>query len=99
MAVAHIQYDPNLRHGQQLRGAMLSLGSALDLVNELFAVMNQMRDGGSVTVYLQNKFGFPDVATAQAAYDEINSLQLKLNSDASVTNVHTAIIQAVSKFG
>lgn len=99
MAVGHFAFDRNLPHGQKLNRALNLLEDGLDTLNEVFEIMNQMKDGGAITSYLQQKFGFPDVTTAEAAYNELNSLQSKLNTNASVTDVNAAMIQCFRKFG
>lgn len=101
MAVGHISFT-NTQLGGQLQQALHEFNSGLDALNELFATMTQMKDGdgsqASHFTYAVSKFGFPDTTAAKAAYDELGSVLAKLNTDASVSNVHAAIGQLIAKF-
>lgn len=44
------------------------------------------------------KFGFATNDVAKAAYDELNSLAFKLNTDVEVTAVNAALLQVFAKF-
>lgn len=101
MAVGYYQYNPGLAHGAQLRSFL----QALELVNDapkIQANMAQMIDGDGSDPAQFNvvtaQFGFPDNATAKAAWAELNSCIAKLQTDAQVTSVHAAIAQLIAKF-
>lgn len=102
MAVGHITFDSRTAHGGQLKDAVTDFNSGLDALNELFATMTQMKDGDGSQAshfdYAVAKFGFPDNIAAKAAYDELNSVLAKLNTDASVSSVSSAINQLIAKF-
>jgi hypothetical protein len=102
MALTHLAFNDQLSHGRLLRQALLQLESGLEALNDIIAVMAVMLDGdGSSTThfpYITSHFGFSTDANAKLAYEELNSLAGKLNTDASTTNVHAAMLQAFSKF-
>ncbi len=109
MAAGIIQFDRNadvmrpvVRFLQMVREAREGLKNAL-------AVMTQHRDGdGSQAVHydllaLAGDFSAGDYATADAAakasYDELASLNAKLTTNASVSDVLAAVDQACAKHG
>ncbi len=102
MAVGHIQYNPNLPHSAQFRSALSQFEDAFDHLNELRATMALMIDGDGSSAnhfsYMTGKFGFLDDAGAKAAWEELNSMLAKLNTDASVSSVNAALLQAFNKF-
>ena len=103
MPVSHISFDSNSEYGQQLRSSLNSLEKGKDDLNDLLGVMATMLDGdGSQAAHFEYfipRFGFPDTATAKAAYDELQSLMFKLNTDAQVDFVNAAMTQVFNKFG
>lgn len=102
MAVSHIPYNKGTIHGSILSGGLNRLETALDELNEIKGTMALMIDGdgssASHFAYMQEKFGFLDNAAAKAAWDELNSLLFKLNTNASVSDVNAALLQAFNKF-
>jgi hypothetical protein len=99
MAVSHVLYDPNSPYGSRLRNALRTLENGVSELNDVLGIMTLMLDGGVATAYLAARFGTADAAVAQSLYNEISALMAKLNTDASVTNVKTAIAQAIQKLG
>src|SRR4051812_2928911 len=101
MAFSHIQFNDQLPHGTKLRRGLSNLEEGLDGLNKIRDTMTLMidGDGSNSTQFAEatTRFGFPDNASAKAAWDELNSLLGKLNSDADQTSVHTAMTQAFSK--
>lgn len=107
MAYTHIAYDKTSPHGNLLFSMLTNLETGFDSLNDLIATMQTMIDGdGSQAAhfaYMAGQFGFPsqqapDGAVAKAAWDELLSLQSKLNTDSSVSFVKAAMLQAFSKF-
>lgn len=102
MAVAHINFNAGTPHGGLLKNGLSRLEDALNNLNELKATMQLMIDGdGSQTAhfpYMQEKFGFTDNAGAKAAWDELNSVLFKLNTNSSVDSVNAALLQVFNKF-
>lgn len=102
MAFTHVNFNDALRHGSMLRQALNNLEHGLDQLNDAFAAMIQMKDGdGSQAAHfteVQVKFGFESTAKAKEGYDELNSLQAKLNANTSVTDLNAALLQAFAKF-
>lgn len=103
MAVSHITFNDQLQHGRQLRSSLNKLEEGLIELNDILAILARMIDGNgsdaSHFIYMVAKLGFPDNDTAKAAYDELQSLAFKLNTDSSVADVNAALRQAFSKFG
>lgn len=102
MAIAHINFNQGTQHGLLLKNGLQKLEDSLGELNEIKGTMQLMIDGdGSLAAhftYMTGKFGFTDDAGAKAAWDELNSLLFKLNTDSSVDNVHAALVQAFNKF-
>lgn len=102
MAVQHINFNDQTPHGRMLRRGLTQLEDGLDHLNDLKATMALMIDGdGSQAAhftYVTGKFGFGTDANAKAAWDELNSLLAKLNTDAQVTFVNAALLQCFNKF-
>lgn len=94
----HLPYDKTSAYGQLIQGVMSPLTAAVQRLIDLVATMDTMKETGQVGEYMRSKFGFPDVATTQAAYDELNSLLSKVSTDAQVDHVYAAITQAFHKF-
>lgn len=103
MAVSHISYTKTSPHGHLLAKALDDLRGGFNGLNLIFNTFNMMKDGdgsqASHFVYAADKFGFPDTTTAKAAYDELNSLQSKLNTNSSISDLNAAMLQAFHKFG
>jgi hypothetical protein len=103
MAVSHIAFNDQLPHGRQLRAALSKIEDGYESLNEVIAIMTRMIDGDGSSAahftYMVTKMGFADTAGAKAAFDELNSLAFKLNTNASVTDVNAALLQVFSKFG
>lgn len=102
MAVSHIAYSAGTQHGALLHSALGGLEAKFDDLNDIHASMALMIDGdGSQAAhfaYMTTKFGFSSDAVAKAAYEELSSLLFKLNTNASVTDVNAALLQAFNKF-
>jgi hypothetical protein len=98
MAVGHIPYQQNTQHGSLKRQALNDLERGLEGLVDLIAVMDQMKDSGTVGEYLREKFGYADVDAATAAYNELASLHFKLTTNGSVSDVNAALLQAFNKF-
>lgn len=101
MAFTKIEFNDGLRHGRLLRQALTQLENGHDALNDTVAAMELMLEGdGSSAAHfneVMTRFGTPDTATAKAMWDELNSLKFKLNTNTSVTDVLSAIIQAFAK--
>ena len=102
MAVTHLFFNQTSQYGNQLRSALSQLEQGRDQLNDVLTAMATMinGDGSSSThfPYMTAKFGFTDDTTARAAWLEITALLAKLNTDASVTNLNTALNQAFNEF-
>jgi tetrahydromethanopterin S-methyltransferase subunit H len=102
MAVAHLDFNASTPHGSILRRTLTNLERGLEELNDCIATIQLMIDGNgsdaSHFVYAAGKFGFPsDGAAMKAAWEELNSLAFKLNTNASVTDVNAAMLQAFNK--
>lgn len=103
MAFSHLNYNKSTPHGYLLAKALDDLRNGFLGLNFIFRTMDTMKDGdGSQATHFAEattRFSFADDATAKAAYDELNSLQAKLNTNSSVTDLNAAMLQAFHKFG
>ena len=102
MAATNFFIDTSKQHGSKLKSALNQLETGFDSLNDILANIPHMidGDGSSSTHFVEvtNRYGFPDDATSKAAYEEIQSVMSKLNTDASVTSVNAALLQAFAKF-
>lgn len=102
MAVNHISFNDQTQHGRVLRRGLQQLEEAIENLNDVLATTATMIDGdGSQAAhfaYATAKFGFDNDAATKAAWDELNSLMFKLNTNDSVSSVNAALLQAFNKF-
>ena len=102
MAFTKIHFNDALPHGRILRGAITSLENGHDGLNDIIAATQLMIDGdGSQVTHFEevmSRFGFPSTAVAKSAWEELLSVQSKINTNGSVTNTLSAINQAFAKF-
>lgn len=103
MAVAHLNFISSTTHGRLLRESLDSFERGLDGLNDVVGAMQLMIDGdgssASHFLTLAARFGFENTgADAKAAWEELNSLLFKLNTDAQVSEVSAAIRQVLNKF-
>jgi len=102
MAFTHLYYDRTKPYGIMLGNVMSNLESSLNALNGIIGTMQLMINGdGSLDAHyveITSRFGFPDDATSHNAFNELVAVQGKVNVDTSVTNVHTALVQAINKF-
>ena len=103
MAVNHISFNDALPEGRALRSMLRDMEQSHIDLPTIIRRMAQMIDGdGSQDAhytYMTTQFGFASDAKAHEAFNELNSLQSKFNTDASVTFVNAAMLQAFAKFG
>lgn len=101
MAFSKIHFNDTLPHGALLRRALNQLETGHDLLNDAVEVITLMIDGdGSQASHfgeVMTRFATPDLATAKAMYDELQSLRFKLNTNAQVDSVLAAFNQAFAK--
>ena len=102
MAVQHIAFNDQLPHGRMLRRSLQQMEEGMEGLRSSLATLATMIDGdGTVAdhfAYTLGKFGFSDVATAKAAYDELLALRAKLSTNAQVTQVGSALTNAFNRF-
>lgn len=109
MAAAIIRYDRNSDLMRPATRALSMIREGRELLKSHLSAMIQTRDGdGSLSAHYDltatlGVFQAGDYADANAAakasFDELNSLSIKLNTDASVTTVLTALDNACAKHG
>lgn len=89
-------------HGRFLQRVVGTVSDGDHWFRELMALMAQMLDGdGSQDAHyatITTRFGFPDTATAHAAYSELQSCYGKISGDSSVSSVRAARDQFVARF-
>lgn len=107
MAITHLPTDGTKGYGSRMRSAVNAIDDGLRQLNDLIETMGLMINGdGSQAVhfdYIVTQFGFTAAngiaanEVAKAAWQELLSLQGKLNVDSAVSNVHAAIRQAAAR--
>ena len=102
MATTNFYIDTSKPHGAQLRSHLNALERGFDGLNDVLANIPHMIDGdGSDSAHFSEvttRYGFVDNDRSKAAWEELQSVMAKLNTDASVSSVNAAILQAFAKF-
>lgn len=103
MASNYYLYNPTgSTHGKFLQRVVSSMADADHWFKELMNLLAQMLEGdGSQDAHfatITTRFGFPDNATARAAYNELLSSYGKISGDGSVSSVRAARDQMVARF-
>lgn len=102
MSVQHLLYNTGSSHGALLKTALVQLSMGFNGLNDLKGAMQLMIDGDGTSSthfdYMRDRFGFVDSATAKAAWEELNSVLSKLNTNDSVSSVNAALLQVFNKF-
>ena len=98
MATNYIKFDDTSHGGRLLRNGLNQLESGLNTLKGVLGMLDQAKDDGNVSGTISTLLGTPDITTAQAAYSELSADLAKLTTDASVTNVQTALTQLFNKF-
>jgi hypothetical protein len=101
----YLQYNPSTStHGKFIQSAITGIKGGKSALADLLLTFQQMiigtgGDGSQDADYaiIQSAVGAPNAATARGIYDELNSLNGKITTDASVDHVSTAIEQACAK--
>lgn len=94
MADTYIQYS-----NPQLKQCRDDLYRARATLRSLVASTAQMKDGGVVGALIESHFGCPNNAEAVALVGELESLDFKLNTNDSQSNLNAAIDQFLARFG
>lgn len=101
MATTNIYFNDQTQYGRLLRRGLQQLEEGKDTLNDVLASMPHMIDGdGSDAAQfaeVTSRYGFASNAAAKAAWDELNSVLFKLNTNASVDSVNAALLQAFAK--
>lgn len=107
MAFTHIQISQNVAAAQRLRNSILGVLNNRDALTAELATMATMIDGDPANAanYTEvvSRYGVEGATLqeqqgrAKALFDEANSLNFKLTTDAQVTSVDAAIKQAANK--
>ncbi len=101
MAVAHLQINDQIPHGRMLRAAINKLDEGREELADIIASLGLMIDGNGSDaahfVYMKEKLGCASNEIAKAVWDELNSVNFKLTTNASVDNVKAALDQVVNK--
>ncbi len=98
----HIQFNPATIGGGRLK-QLLTYGESYQdgLIKELATFQTLLNGDGTQTSHFTALatpyYGFATDTDAKASWDELNSVNSKVNSDASVSSVMTAIKQAANK--
>lgn len=102
MPFTHDNFNDQIPHGRLLRQYYNGLDAVNDLGPKILLLVPTMCLNGDASdaanfTEVTARFGFPDNATAKAAFDEFQSVNFKLTTDASVDSVHAAIAQFLAK--
>ncbi len=103
MAITHIQYNPGTAGGSRIRQINSNLENAQTLLTQELATIVTLCEGSdpssvnNFTSTILGYYGYSTAADAKASYDELASLNSKVNSDASVSSVMAAIKQCANK--
>jgi hypothetical protein len=101
----YLQYNPaTSTHGRYIQVAINQIKAGKDALADLLATLSQMvistgGDGSQDADYaiVMTALGAPSTAVAHGIVDELNSLNSKIATDATVDHVNTAIAQACAK--
>ena len=97
MAILHDHFDDQTEYGRMLRRWLDTVKLMLNLGQELYETMQYMKDEGVITQNITDRFGFDDIATAQAGIAEFESAFGKISTDNQVTVVNTALRNVCGK--
>ena len=102
MADNHYVFDRDLSAGFRLGRAFEDLENAVNRLKAEKDTMTHMLDGdGSAITHFNahvTAYGFTDTTNAKAAYEELNALVGKIDTDGAVSSVKAAINQALARF-
>lgn len=103
--MATFTFSQTLPKAIALRNMFGNLESSFNNLVDIVGLVGSIQlmvipDGSHDSDYsvVRTEFGFADDAIARAAYNEIQSVKSKLNTDNSVSSVNAAIAQAINKF-
>jgi hypothetical protein len=99
MADNWIKFSTGNLLGQKIKQARNSLKSGRDMLNEVVATLAQMKDSGNVGTLIQEECGCPDLTEAENLVAELESIQFKLNTNDSQSNLDAAFDQYEARFG
>lgn len=99
MADTWIQYSTVNLIGQRIKEARNEIRSGRLKLNEVVASLAQMKDAGVVGTLIQEQCGCPSTAEAELLVAELESIQFKLNTNDSQSDLNAAIDQFFARFG
>jgi hypothetical protein len=101
VATTNLYFNDQTQYGRMLRRGLNLLEEGYELLNDVLANVPHMIDGnGSDAAHFTEvtaRYGFDNNADAKAAWDELNSLMFKLNTNTSVSDMNAAMLQAFAK--
>ena len=103
MAATNITFDRSNQFGQEIKALLNAYRKVVTDGPLILEAMSHMVDGdGTQAAHFAELVTlgiFPTNADAKSSWDELQSANGKLTTDASVTNVKTALLQAVAMHG
>src|SRR6056297_1478635 len=103
MAADNIDFDRSNQFGQEVKAYLNALRKVnQDGPNILQSMIHMIANEGAVEADFQelvDKGIYPTTADAMASYNELASVNSKLTSDTSQTNIDAAIKQVCAKHG
>jgi len=103
MASTNIPFDRNNQFGQEIKALLNSYRKVVTDGPLILASMSQMLDGnGSDVSHFAEMVAlgiYENTTDAKASYDELASVNFKMTTDSSVSNVNAALLQVCAKHG
>ena len=103
MAATNIEFDRSNQFGQEIRAYLNACRKVVTDGPIILACFAHMVDGDGTDVShfaeLVAQGIYPTTADAKASWDELQAVNAKLTTDAAVTFVQAALLQAPAKHG
>ena len=103
MAATNIPFDRSNQHGQELKACLNGIRKAVTDLPILLGIFTHMVDGDGTDVShfteLVTLGVYENTADAKASWDELQSVNAKLQTDGSVMSVNAAMLQVCEKHG
>lgn len=99
MADNWYNFSTNGLLGQGIKSARSSLKSGREALNNAVATLAEMKDAGVVGTTIQEQLGTATLEEAEDIVAELESIQFKLNTNDSQSNLNAAYNQFLARFG
>lgn len=103
MAATNIPFDRSNQFGQEIKALLNGYRKVVTDGPVILSAMSHMVDGDGTDVSHFTEMVtlgiYENTADAKASWDELQSVNAKLTTDSSVTNVQAALLQVCAKHG